>query len=92
MLGIAKRLRGWIYSKRWLLDRTSPPSSSGRHLLWIDAAGEPWAAVVKRTRAGEIYLLSYRRARRGEPESSRKGARTREDGIWGGPQSPSSAR
>ena len=28
----------------------------GRRLLWIDAAGEPWAAVVKRTRAGEIYL------------------------------------
>ena len=31
-------------------------------LLWIDEAGKPWAAIVKRTANDEIYLQSYRRA------------------------------
>ena len=36
----------------------------GRRLLWVAEASKPWAAVVKRTRSGEIYLQSYRRANR----------------------------
>ncbi len=32
-------------------------------LLWLDEAGKPWAAVVKRTGNDEAYLQSYRRAR-----------------------------
>ena len=35
-------------------------------LLWIDEAGKPWAAIVKRTGNDEIYLQSYRRAQPGE--------------------------
>ena len=36
-----------------------------RHrLLWLDEDGKPWAAVVKLTENGEVYLQSYRRASR----------------------------
>ena len=29
--------------------------------LWIDDDGKPWLAVVKKTSAGELFLVSYRR-------------------------------
>ena len=41
-------------------------------LLWVDAAGKPWMAVVKRTANDEIYLLSYRRAQPSEVTRWRK--------------------
>ena len=43
--------------------RASGSRASEHRLLWIDEAGKPWAAVIKRTRNTEVYLQSYRRAR-----------------------------
>ena len=38
-------------------------------LLWLEKDGKPWLAVLKRTKAGEVYLQSYRRA---DPRKIRK--------------------
>ena len=35
---------------------------TAHRLLWLDDAGKPWLAVLKRTKVGEVYLQSYRRA------------------------------
>ena len=41
------------------------PLGPARHrLFWLDEDGKPWAAVVKLTENGEVYLQSYRRASR----------------------------
>ena len=48
-----------------ILDRGEWIEQPARHrLLWLDEDGKPWAAVVKLTENGEVYLQSYRRASR----------------------------
>ncbi len=50
-----------------LLDQGEWISRGRTHrLLWLDEGGNPWVAVAKLTRNGEVYLQSYRRAGRRE--------------------------
>ena len=46
-----------------ILDQGEWIGQGVHRLLWIDEAGKPWMAVVKRTSNDEIYLVTYRRAR-----------------------------
>ena len=36
--------------------------SDTHRTLWIDDDGKSWLAVIKRSAAGELFLVSYRRA------------------------------
>ena len=48
---------------QWLVDEGAVVEQGARHrVVWIRDDGEPWVAVIKSTRRGEIYMLSYRRA------------------------------
>ena len=52
----------WLRVQR-LVDTGEVIHAGTRHrVVWIRDDGEPWAAVIKSTRRGEIYMLSYRRA------------------------------
>ena len=42
--------------------------------LWLDDDGKPWLAVIKRSREGELFLVSYRRASEGELKKLRSAA------------------
>ena len=45
-------------------DEGAVVEQGARHrVAWIRDGGDPWAVVLKRTRAGEVYVVSYRRAR-----------------------------
>ena len=41
--------------------------------LWIDDGGKSWLAVIKRSAAGELFLVSYRRAKKSDVEKLRTG-------------------
>ena len=44
-------------------DEGAVVEQGARHrVAWIRDGGDPWAAVLKRTRRGEVYVASYRRA------------------------------
>ena len=53
----------WLRVQR-IVDEGAVVERGARHrVAWIRDGGEPWAAVLKRTRHDEIYVVSYRRAR-----------------------------
>ena len=57
-----------------IIDRGEWVASGTTHrLFWLEDAGKPWLTVLKRTKAGEIYLQSYRRASRRKIRKLRKG-------------------
>ena len=57
-----------------IIDRGEWIASGTTHrLFWLEDAGKPWLTVLKRTKAGEIYLQSYRRASRRKIRKLRKG-------------------
>ena len=60
-------------------------------LLWIDDAGKPWAAIVKRTANDEIYLQSYPKGatRAGASVGGSEKLRGR---AWGATTSPAEHR
>ena len=61
----------WLRVQR-IVDEGEWAARGGTHrLLWLEDAGKPWLAVLKRTKAGEVYLQSYRRARPQEIERTR---------------------
>ena len=53
----------WLRVQR-IVDEGAVVERGARHrVAWIRDGGDPWAAVLKRARADEIYMVSYRRAR-----------------------------
>ena len=60
------RAEDWRRVQRILDQGAWIEQGEAHRLLWIDAAGKPWMAVVKRTEKDEVYLLSYRRAQPSE--------------------------
>ena len=53
----------WLRVQR-IVDEGTVVEQGARHrVAWIRDGGDPWVAVLKRTRRGEIYAVSYRRAR-----------------------------
>ena len=52
----------WLRVQR-IVDEGVVVKRVARHwVVWIRDGGDPWAAVIKCTSRGEIYLASYRRA------------------------------
>ena len=52
------RVQRMIDEGRWAKDRKS------HRTLRLDEGGKPWLAVIKHTAAGEVFLVSYRRAQK----------------------------
>ena len=53
----------WLRVQR-IVDEGAVVARGPRHrVAWIRDGGDPWVAVLKRTRRGEVYAVSYRRAR-----------------------------